>query len=501
MEPVDENDELTVRARQRIGERLIDKWLLDGLLGVGGMAAVYSATHRNGKRVAIKVLHRDGASSDETRARFLREGFVANAVGHKGAVSVLDEDITEDGSPFFVMDLFDGETLDSRLRRKGALDADEVLSATYYLLDVLVSAHEKGIIHRDIKPENVFLTKDAQVKVLDFGIAQLRQRSAATTQVGHTMGTPSFMSPEQARGRWDEVDARSDVWSVGATMFTLLTARHVHEADTLNEVLLGAMATHAKPISLYRPDLPREVCEVVDRALAFDKSDRWESARAMQSAIGACYSALKRTSEDWVRAPTLMATSVRTPHVVQPTATPRTATTARPIARTASVKDAPISEGELAAVPPRRRERAGLVILAATLTLALGSWAVVNRGEAVTPRMPSIAAQPQLPPVPSMPAPSAPAGVPSGGAIITSSPVDVPAAAASSEQNAGASASANDETSSAPAAAPGKIHVRRPAPAPPAPPPASAQATASAVPALVVAAPPPPAANLLDRRH
>ncbi len=318
MEPLEETDELTQRAEARVGERLLDKWLLEALIGVGGMAAVYAASHRNGKRVAIKILHRDNALNDETRVRFLREGIVANTVGHKGAVSVLDEDVTEDGAPFFVMDLFEGETLDNRLRRKGPLEVEEVLSATYHLLDVLAAAHDKGIIHRDIKPENVFLTKDATVKVLDFGIAQLRQTNSTTTKVGHTMGTPSFMAPEQARGRWDEVDRRSDVWAVGATMFTLLTGRHVHEAETLNEVLLGAMTVGAEPVGRFRPELPPEVCALVDKALAFSPADRWQSAPEMQRAIGACYKALRHAPEDWVRAPTLNATSVSTPHVARP---------------------------------------------------------------------------------------------------------------------------------------------------------------------------------------
>jgi len=283
-------DELTARAQKRVGAQIREKWRLDELLGVGGMAAVYAATHRNGRRVAIKILHRETALSDDSRARFLREGYVANAVGHPGAVSVIDDDVTEDGAPFFTMDLLHGETLDQRVRRKGRLDAAEVLAAMHQLLDVLSAAHGKGIVHRDIKPENVFLTTDAKVKVLDFGIAHLeaqeQELSTRTgTQSGQSMGTPSFMPPEQARGRWEEVDARSDLWAVGATMFTLLTGHHVHEADTMNEVLLGAMSAPAKPIALYRPELPKEVCEIVDRALAYDKEARWPSAAEMQLAV------------------------------------------------------------------------------------------------------------------------------------------------------------------------------------------------------------------------
>ncbi|HEY2512095.1 MAG TPA: serine/threonine-protein kinase [Polyangiaceae bacterium] len=343
MEPLDEDDELTRRARARLRERLRDKWTLDALLGVGGMAAVYAATHRNGKRVAIKVLHRDVALSDDTRARFLREGYVANAVSHPGAVTVLDEDVTDDGAPFFVMDLFDGETLDRRVRRQGPLPPGEVLAAADQLLDVLAAAHDKGIIHRDIKPENVFLTRDGTIKVLDFGIAHLREAAHRThTIAGQAMGTPSFMPPEQARGRWEEVDARSDVWAVGATMYTLLTSHHVHEADTVNEVLLGAMAVPARPVASLRPELPEEVCAIVDRALAFDRADRWETAQAMQAAVRAAAQNTRDVSVDLGRAATLAATDVRplsekTPVEKGTAATPPPPTiTAKPTARTAS---------------------------------------------------------------------------------------------------------------------------------------------------------------------
>jgi serine/threonine-protein kinase len=474
MEPLDENDELTRLARARLGERLLDKWLLEDLIGVGGMAAVYAASHRNGKRVAIKILHRSGALNEESRARFLREGLVANAVGHKGAVSVLDEDVTEDGAPFFVMDLFEGETLDSRLRRKGPLPVEEVLSATYHLLDVLAAAHEKKIIHRDVKPENVFLTKDANVKVLDFGIAQLRQTNSTTTKVGHTMGTPSFMAPEQARGRWDEVDTRSDLWSVGATMFTLLTGRHVHEAETLNEVLLGAMTSSAKPITLYRPELPREVCALVDKALAFDKADRWQSAREMQTAIGASYGALRRTSDDLGRAPTLIATSVSSPRlapIAPEPLPPRTATTARPTARTAS--------GTEAAPAVKGRPRRILATLAAAMAvLSVGSWIAVSQvGQA-----------------------------PRGSSALSSSTGQAPASASSAEPLSAAAAPVLVEPLSSAAAAPAPpatgdptaapepapTSVPRPRPkhavTPPSPPPSAAAKSA-------------PPADPLDRRH
>lgn len=153
-------DELESRARERVGATL-GKYVIERLLGVGGMAAVYAARHRNGNRVAVKVLHRELSVDGNIRQRFLREGYVANAVEHAGVVRVLDDDTAADGSVFLVMELLEGETLEARLRRKGVLDAADVLSLTDQLLDVLAAAHGRGILHRDIKPENLFLTSPA----------------------------------------------------------------------------------------------------------------------------------------------------------------------------------------------------------------------------------------------------------------------------------------------------------------------------------------------------
>ena len=276
-----------------MGTLVKQKWRLDRLIGTGGMAAVYAATHRNGKRVAIKMLHEEHARNMDVRTRFLREGYLANAVDHDGVVSIVDDDVTEDGAIFLVMELLEGETLERRWERKAKrLPVVEVLSIANELLDVLAAAHGKELVHRDIKPENVFLTREGKVKILDFGIARLRQLSnPSTTQSGTTMGTPAFMSPEQARGRWDEVDERSDVWAVGATMFTLLTGRFVHQAGTPNEQLLAAMTSVAPPIGSILPELAPDVASVIDRALAQRVDERWESARAMQAAIHAAASA------------------------------------------------------------------------------------------------------------------------------------------------------------------------------------------------------------------
>ena len=231
-----DSGDLVRRAESRVGALIKGKWTIDRLIGVGGMAVVYRATHRNKKRAAIKMLHPEFSLDQRIRARFLREGYLANSVGHPGAVRVDDDDVTEDGAAFLVMELLEGETVEARrVRQGGRLSAAEALPMIYQLLDVLAAAHAKGIVHRDLKPDNLFLNRDGQVKVLDFGIARLHELrdEVVKTQAGSLLGTPAFMAPEQARARWDLVDARTDLWAVGATLFTLLTGRFVHEADTV----------------------------------------------------------------------------------------------------------------------------------------------------------------------------------------------------------------------------------------------------------------------------
>ncbi|MBX3199064.1 MAG: protein kinase [Labilithrix sp.] len=288
-------------AQSRVGTRIKGKWRVDKLLGVGGMGAVYAATHRNGSRVALKVLHPQLSVLGDIRARFAREGYVANAVNHPGVVRVLDDDETEDGAAFLVMELLEGETADARLRRLGGrVPFGDVALLADGLLDVLAAAHASGVVHRDVKPENVFLTKDGLVKVLDFGIARLRASSGIEdvppddasmphlrTRTGVTIGTPAFMPPEQALGRTDDVDASSDLWAVGATMFMLVSGRIVHDAKTHMEVVIAAATAQAKSLAQLAPDAPKSLVDVVDRALSFKKEDRWPNARAMQSALRA----------------------------------------------------------------------------------------------------------------------------------------------------------------------------------------------------------------------
>ncbi len=202
--------------------------------------------------------------------------------------------MTDDGAVFLVMELLDGETVEARKDRAGGtLPVLESLSVAEQVLDVLAAAHDKGIIHRDIKPENLFITRDGTLKLLDFGIAHLRELPR-TTRSKASMGTPAFMSPEQASGRWELVDARADVWAVGASLFYLTSGKIVHDAPTVNLLLVKAMTAPAPSLRSVAPDAPEAMVRLVDRALAFDPAQRFDSARSMQDAVRAAYHAIAR---------------------------------------------------------------------------------------------------------------------------------------------------------------------------------------------------------------
>ena len=283
-------DPLSDEAHARVGSTVHGKYRIDRLLGIGGMASVYAAMHRNGNRVALKVLHRELAIVRDVRERFLREGYVANRIEHPGAVRVLDDDVTDDGAVFLVMELLEGESVETlRERLGGKLEPDYVARVGLDVLSVLAIAHEKGIVHRDIKPENLFATRDGGVKVLDFGIARLidPQTNASTTSTGRMVGTPAFMPPEQALGRRNEIDARTDIWALGATLFTLLSGKHVHPAETVEEMMVHAAIRPAPPVASAVEGVADSLAAVIDRALAFTKDARWQSAAEMRAALDA----------------------------------------------------------------------------------------------------------------------------------------------------------------------------------------------------------------------
>jgi serine/threonine-protein kinase len=275
------------RYEKRVGTVVNGRWRIDSLLGLGSTSAVYAATHRNGHRAALKILHAALCSDATMTERFLGEAGIANAIKHRAIVPIGDDGVTEDGCAYLVLELLEGETLDEiRARNEGRIPIEEFASIADELMSAISAVHAAGIIHRDLKPGNVMITKDKRLKLLDFGTARIFDREGSKlTMQGLVLGTPSFMSPEQANGWRSEVDAQSDVWSLGAMIFTMLSGEFVHEGPDDHARLLAAATKPARSLLKGAPWLDDRVITVVDRALAQAKADRWPDVASMRIAF------------------------------------------------------------------------------------------------------------------------------------------------------------------------------------------------------------------------
>jgi serine/threonine protein kinase len=280
------------RSARKPGSVICGKWRIEALLRQTPTSATYSALHRNGARIALKILHAHLSSDKTLQARFRREAYVANTIPHPDTVKVIDDDETDDGCALLVMDHFDGETLEElRTRKGGKLPLEMACAFADQLLDIIAAAHDQGVVHRDIKAETVFITKEGRVKVHDFGTARVLSETSSPqemTAAGMVVGSPSSMAPEQARGQRDLVDAQSDIFSLGALLFTLLSGEPVHKISNPLAALVAAAKTKAPSLrTVTGPEIPDAVVEVVDRALQFKKADRWPDARAFRAALRA----------------------------------------------------------------------------------------------------------------------------------------------------------------------------------------------------------------------
>jgi serine/threonine protein kinase/tetratricopeptide (TPR) repeat protein len=282
------DDVIVRRAMRRLGTSLCGRYNILRLVGMGGMAAVYAGEHRNGHAVAIKILHERFVADPEIERLFRREAQLANKIEHPGVIPIIDDDVTEDGCVFLVMPMLQGETVRARSERLGGrLPVSEVFVIAVSLLETLAAAHAQKIVHRDVKPENIFVTTAGEVKVLDFGIGRFFEANdtGSATRSGHALGTPAFMAPEQALGRLREVDGRTDIWAVGATMFALLSGRLVHDADSPAETTVLAATQPAQALVELAPEVPEALRDVVDRALSFPRDSRWPDAETMAQAL------------------------------------------------------------------------------------------------------------------------------------------------------------------------------------------------------------------------
>ncbi|HKP64829.1 MAG TPA: protein kinase [Polyangiales bacterium] len=277
-------------ALAHVGRTIADKYHLLGLLGAGGMGAVYEAEHVFTKRrVALKRMHPGLARSKHAADRFIRESQAPSTIGHPGIVQVLDGGEEPDGSLYLVLELLDGISMQDALEQ-GTLEAPAIVQIGIELLEALEAAHRKGFIHRDIKPDNIFLAHDGRdsitVKLLDFGIASLQtEGDAKLTRTGSVLGTPQYMSPEQAQG--GRIDARSDIWSVGAMLYRALAGRAPYQGETYNALIVSIVTNQHAPLEQSRPDLPSGLLETVERAMRKSPGDRFETAEQMGAALKA----------------------------------------------------------------------------------------------------------------------------------------------------------------------------------------------------------------------
>ncbi len=274
------------------GSIVADTYRITSQLGVGGMGAVFAAEHLRlpGKRVAIKIL-REALATGELLARFRREAEIASRIGHPNIVEVLDFNTLASGEPYLVMELLAGESLAARLRR-GRLPEKAALDIARQIGSALDAAHRMEVVHRDLKPDNVFLCPrdiDGElrdhVKVLDFGISKIRNAATVLTQDAALLGTPYYMSPEQASGKNQEVDGRTDIFALGAIVFEMLTGVTAFPGSSLPAVIYQVVFQPHPSLANLAPAVSPRVIAAVDRALAKAPDERFQSMAELVEAL------------------------------------------------------------------------------------------------------------------------------------------------------------------------------------------------------------------------
>jgi serine/threonine protein kinase len=312
-------DHLLDRLTVAVGQQ----YLIEGEIGRGGMAVVYRAVDlRLHRSVAIKVLPPELAFNPDVRVRFIREAQTAAQLAHPNIVPIYSVD-EKDGMVFFVMALVHGDSVGARLKREGPWPAERVAPVLRDVADALAYAHERGVIHRDIKPDNILIDRaSGRPLVTDFGIARAAAGETRITATGVAVGTPAYMSPEQAVGE-REIDGRSDLYSLGVVGYQMLTGETPFKASNTPAMLVKHISERPRPVRVLRADIPPYLAVAIDRSLAKRPDDRWSSAAELRNAIAGALTSDSRPQQH--AAPSL-------PAAPAPTAAPDSFALARPVA-------------------------------------------------------------------------------------------------------------------------------------------------------------------------
>ena len=380
------------------GTMLDDKYRVDDLIAVGGMGAVYSATHTKlRKRVAIKLLNPQLATPQMIE-RFHREAITASQIGHEGIAQVTDLGTSLHGETFLVMEYLEGDSLARRLKKTGALPIDVACEMTCAILSPLEAAHRAGIVHRDLKPDNVFLVRQSRgemVKLLDFGISRVQglEGEFRLTTTGLVLGTPYYMSPEQARGE-SMVTYAADLYSIGVVLYEMLCGQVPITAENYNQLMYKVMLGDYVPPRKIRKDIPVQLEQLIMKTMAIDPAHRPASAAELEKALLAfCRPTFREHTIERISSPGLSGS------LTPATPVPRTA-------RTLATGPAPTIG--------QHRKRTGLVIGLVILVVGIGIAAFIatrSGDEPTNVATPTPTPTPAPSPPPPPPPPVAPATI------------------------------------------------------------------------------------------
>ncbi len=275
-----------------VGRVVADKYRITRVLGIGGHGAVFEAQNTwTERRVALKLLVGPSALHPEIAERFLREARASTRVAHPNIVEVLDMGRdAADGTLYIVQELLHGEDLRELLRRERTLDPHQLIEVLAPVMDALATAHGLGVVHRDLKPANIFLSRGADGRIvsrlIDFGVSRMGEGAGETNELTHTgalLGTPDYMSPEQARG--ERSGPSADVWAIGVVLYESLAGQRPYRAANYNALLIKILADDVPPLTSFAPGVDPALAEIIHGALARDLAARWRSMAALREAL------------------------------------------------------------------------------------------------------------------------------------------------------------------------------------------------------------------------